>query len=67
MTITRDGAAILNIEYSEKEIRPYFNHDTRRMEYDCHLDGEYVGTRDTKHDACTLLDGIVYEQLRRAA
>ena len=67
MTITRDGSTILNIAYSAKDIRPYFNRETRRMEYDCHLDGEYVGTRDTDHDARVLLDGLVYEQLRRTA
>ena len=67
MTITRDGDTILNIEYSDKEIRRYLNHETKRMEFDCHLNGEYVGTRDTHHDACVLLDGIVYEQLKRGA
>lgn len=67
MTITRDGDTILNIEYSEKEIRRYFNHETRRMEFDCHLDGEYVGTRDSSQAAHELLDGIVYQQLKRGA
>lgn len=67
MTITRDGDTIMNIEYSDKEIRPYFNRETRRMEFDLYLDGEFIGTANDSMEAHTRLDALVYEQLKRAA
>jgi len=67
MTITRDGETIINIEYSDKEIKRHFDRGSRTMEFDCYLDGEYVGTTTSYEAAASKLDALVYEQLQRAA
>jgi hypothetical protein len=67
MTITRDGSTILNIEYSAKEIRPYFSRETKKMEYDLYLEGEYIGTASDNMEAHQRLDAVVLAQLERGA
>jgi hypothetical protein len=64
--ITYDSTTILDIDHG-KNIKPHFCRETRSMEFDCYLDGQFVGTRDSKQAALELLDGLVLEQLRRAA
>jgi hypothetical protein len=64
MTITYDN--ILDIDHG-KNIKPHFCRETRAMEFDAYLDGQYVGTRDSKQAANELLDGLVLEHLKRAA
>jgi len=67
MTITRDGDTIVNIEYTDKDIKRHFDRTSMTMEFDCYLFGEYVGTTKSHQDACEKLDALVCEQLRRAA
>lgn len=64
MTITRDGDTILNIEYSDKEIKRHFDRASREMEFDCYLDDRYVGTARSYGDAAAKLDALVYAALR---
>lgn len=67
MTIIRNGDTILNIEYTDKEIRRHFDRTTKAMEYDCYLDDRYVGTAGSYTDAASKLDALVFEALRRTA
>lgn len=42
-----------------------FDRDTR--DFSAYLDGEYIGSFATRHEAEVELDRLVFEQLRRAA
>ena len=63
MKATLDGTTVLNIEYSDKEIKPHFCRETREMEFDCYLDGRYVGTASSHGEAAAKLDELVYDAL----
>lgn len=67
MTITRDGTTILNIEYSDKEIKRHFDRASKQMEFDCYLDDRYVGTAKSHGEAAAKLDALVIESLAHGA
>ena len=63
MTITRDGDTIINIEYTDKDIKRHFDRSSMTMEFDMYMFGEYVGTTKSHQEAAEKLDALVYELL----
>lgn len=47
----------------QKEIKRQKNWATGKMEWDCYINGRYVGTSASKTQAETDLDAMVYEAL----
>ena len=67
MKATFDGTTVLDIQYSDKEIKRCFNSYTREMEWDCYWHGKFVGTATSNQDAHSKLDALAYAELTRVA